>query len=462
MTPAAMGADLRRILALAWPVLIGQLSMIAYGTVDTLLVARHSAIDLAALAVGGAAYVTTFIGLMGAVMAVAPLAGQMFGAGRLAESGHQLHQGVWLALGLALPGCALLLFPWPFLALAQLAPEVEPKARAYLAVLALSLPAALVFAAWRGFNNAVSRPRTVMVLQLAALAVKLPLSWLLIGGAPALGLPALGVVGGAVATAVAMWTQLAAAVWVTQRDPFYAGFGLHTRRLQPPDREALRKLWTLGLPMGGAVLIEVSGFTMMAVFIARLGTTAVAGHQVAVNLVSILFMVPISLAHAVSTLVAQQVGARDLAGAERLGWRGVKLAIAVAALMGGTVFALREQVVGLYTADAVVAAAALSLLAWMVVFHIADAAQILAAFVLRGWQVATGPMVIYALSLWGVGLGGGYLRAFDVGGLAPSALIGARGYWAASTTGVVLAAVGLALYLRATLRRRRGVAATSA
>ena len=71
-------------------------------------------------------------------------------------------------------------------------------------------------------------------------------------------------------------------------------------------------------------------------------------------------------------------------------------------------------------------------------------------------------MVIYALSLWGVGLGGGYLLAFDVGGLAPSALVGARGYWAASTTGVVLAAVGLALYLRATLRRRRGVAATSA
>lgn len=450
-----VGADIRRILALAWPVLIGQLSMIAYGTVDTLLVARHSAADLAALAVGGAAYVTTFIGLMGAVMAVAPLAGQLYGAGRLEESGHQLHQGVWLGLMLAVPGCLLLAFPWPFLALAQLAPEVEPKARAYLGVLALSLPAALVFSAWRGFNNAVSRPRTVMVLQLAALAVKVPLSLLLIRGAPSLGLPAMGVTGGAVATAVAMWTQLAAAWWVTQRDPFYAGFGLHGRRLHPPDREALRRLWKLGLPMGGAVLIEVSGFTMMAVFVARLGTTSVAGHQVAVNLVSILFMVPISLAHAVSALVAQRVGARDVPGAERLGWRGVWLAVAVAALMGGTVFALREPVVGLYTADAAVAAAALSLLAWMVVFHIADAAQILAAFVLRAWQVATGPMVIYALSLWGVGLGGGYLLAFDVLGIAPASLVGAPGYWAASTTGVVLAALGLSVYLARMLRRRR-------
>ena len=450
-----MGADLRRILALAWPVLIGQLSMIAYGTVDTLLVARHSSIDLAALAVGGAAYVTTFIGLMGAVMAVAPLAGQMFGAGRLAESGHQLHQGVWLALGLALPGCALLLFPWPFLALAQLAPEVEPKARAYLAVLALSLPAALVFAAWRGFNNAVSRPRTVMVLQLAALAVKLPLSWLLIGGAPALGLPALGVVGGAVATAVAMWSQLAAAVWVTQRDPFYAGFGLHTRRLQPPDREALRKLWSLGLPMGGAVLIEVSGFTMMAVFVARLGTTPVAGHQIAVNLVSILFMVPMALAQAMSTLVAQRVGAGDVAGAERLGWRGLKSGVAVAGVLGGSVYLLREPIVALYTNDPAVAAVALSLLAWMVVFHLADAVQILAAFALRAWKIATGPMVIYALSLWGVGLGGGYLLAFDVLGVTPPGLGGARGYWAASTVGVVLAAAGLTLFLRAVLREKR-------
>ena len=448
-------ADLRRMLALAWPVLVGQLSMIAYGTIDTLLVARHSAADLAALAVGGAAYVTTFIGLMGAVMAVAPISGQLFGAGRLRAAGEELHQGVWLALMLAVPGCLLLLWPWPFLALARLAPEVEPKARAYLAVLALSLPAALLFSAWRAFNTAVSRPRIVMALQLVGLAIKVPLSWWLIRGTPDTGWAGWGVVGGAVATAVAMWVQLGAAVWLTRRDAFYARFGLHERGLQRPDRVRLRALWALGLPMGGAVLIEVSGFTMMAVFVARLGTTPVAGHQIAVNLVSILFMVPMALAQAMSTLVAQRVGAGDVAGAERLGWRGLQSGVAVAGVLGGTVYLLREHVVGLYTRDAAVAAVALSLLAWMVVFHLADAVQILAAFALRAWKIATGPMVIYALSLWGVGLGGGYLLAFDVLGVTPPGLGGARGYWAASTVGVVLAAAGLTLFLRAVLREKR-------
>jgi Na+-driven multidrug efflux pump len=99
-----------RILPLAWPVFIGQLAVLAFATIDTLMVARHSAIDLAALAVGNAAYVSVFIGLTGVVQAVAPITGQLFGARRLPEAGQQLHQALWLALGLSFLGCSLLVF----------------------------------------------------------------------------------------------------------------------------------------------------------------------------------------------------------------------------------------------------------------------------------------------------------------------------------------------------------------
>ncbi len=296
-----------------------------------------------------------------------------------------------------------------------------------------------------------------MGLQLVALALKVPLSALLIHGAPALSLPALGMVGCAVATLVVMWLQLLAAWWIVRHDSFYDRFGLRGRGWQRPDRGAIAALLRLGVPMGAGLLIEVSGFTMMALFIARLGTTPVAGHQIAVNIVSILFMVPLALANATSTLVAQQVGARDLLDARRLGWHGLQFGTAVAALLGALVFTLREKIVGLYTGDAAVIAAALPLLAWLAVFHIADAAQAVAAFVLRAWRIATGPMLVYALSLWGVGLGGGYLLAFDVLGGTPAWLIGAPGYWAASTVGLVVAAIGLTLLLLWVLRQKRAV-----
>jgi len=444
----------RRIIALAWPVLVGQLSVVAFGTIDTLLVARHSPLDLAALAVGAAAYITVFIGLMGVVLAVGPIVGQLFGARNLVQAGRQFHQAVWLALVLSLLGCSVLLFPQPFMALAKMTPELEARVRSYLLALAVALPAALLFAAYRGFNTAVSRPKAVMALQLCGLGLKLPLSALLIQGLPAIGVPALGVVGGGIATAIAMWTQLVAAFWVLRRDPFYAPFELRGRGLHAPDLKALKAQLRLGLPMGMSILIEVSGFSLMAVFIARLGTTAVAGHQIAVNLVSILFMLPLALSSAVSTLVAQHLGAQDAVGARRIGWHGVQIGTAVAALVGGLVYFGRGPIVGIYTSDAAVVAATLPLLTWVALFHTADAAQSLASFVLRGYRVVVVPMLIFAVSLWGVGLGGGYLLAFGGLSITPPALRGAPGYWAASTCGLSLAALTLLGFMAFTWRRR--------
>ena len=113
---------------------------------------------------------------------------------------------MWLALALTLLGSTLLVFPYPFLALAQATPEVADKVRGYLLALAFSLPAALLFAAYRGFNTAVSRPKAVMALQLGGLALKVPLSALLVYGAGPV--PSLGVTGCGIATAIAMWFQV--------------------------------------------------------------------------------------------------------------------------------------------------------------------------------------------------------------------------------------------------------------
>lgn len=450
---AALLDSARHIVSLAWPVFVAQLAVVAFGTVDTVLVARYAAVDLAALAVGMAAYITVFVGFMGAVLAVGPIAGQLFGARQLHDAGRQLHQAVWIAIGLSVIGSTLLVFPTPFLALSESSPQVETKVRDYLMALAFSLPAALLFAAYRGFNNAVSRPKAVMVIQVAGLALKVPLSIALIYGVPALHIPELGVFGCGIATGVVMWMQVVVALWWLRRDRFYSAFDLGRGGLHAPDPTALRAQLKLGIPMGLSILLEVTAFALMAIFIARLGATAVAGHQLAVNLVSMMYMLPLAVANATGVLVAQRIGASDPHGARRLGWHGMQIGVAISALLGAVVYLLRESVLHLYTPDTAVVAAALPLLAWVALFHAADAAQTIAGFVLRAYRIATLPMIIVAVCMWGVGLCGGYVLAFDVTGLTPPAFVGARGFWVGATSGLVLAALALTGLLVMVLKR---------
>jgi MATE family multidrug resistance protein len=460
MTRPGLRQSARRIAPLAWPVFVGQVAVLAFSTIDTVMVARVSALDLAALAIGIAAYVSVFVGFMGVVLAIGPIAGQLFGAGKLRESGHEAKQAIWLAIALSVPGCLMLLAPEPILALARAGPEVAAKVRLYLFGLAFALPPALVFTAYRGFNVAVSRPKAVMALQVAALALKVPVNALLVFGLEAttplgtLHLPGFGAAGCGFATALVMWCQLGAALWLLRRDPFYAPFGLD-RGIGRPSAASLAALLRLGVPMGLAIVVEVTGFTFMSFFVSRTGETAVAGHQIAVNMVSMMFMLPLAIANASATLVAQRVGAGDGADARRIGWAGLEIAVLISSVVGSAIYVLREQVVGLYTANPVIVAAAVPLLAWVALFHIADAGQTVSAFVLRAYRIATVPVIVYVLAVWGIGLGGGYVMAFDLVGLSPAWMRGARGFWSMSTLGLATAALGLVTFLALKLRRDR-------
>ncbi len=460
MTRPGLRLSAQRIAPLAWPVFVGQVAVLAFSTIDTVMVARVSALDLAALAIGIASYVSVFVGLMGVVLAVGPIAGQLFGAGKLRESGHEAHQAIWLAIALSVPGCAMLLAPEPVLALARAGPEVAAKVRTYLLGLAFALPPALVFTAYRGFNIAVSRPKAVMVLQIAALALKVPANALLVFGIDwatpfgPLHVPGFGAAGCGFATALVMWCQLGAAFWLLRSDPFYARFGLD-RGIGRPSAKSLGALLRLGVPIGLSILIEVTGFTFMSFFVSRTGANAVAGHQIAVNMVSMMFMLPLAIANASSTLVAQRVGAGDPADARHIGWAGLEIGVLIAAALGSAVYLLREQLVGLYTANPVIVGAAVPLLAWVALFHIADAAQTISAFVLRAYRITTVPMIVYVFAVWGLGLGGGYVMAFDLLGLSPSWMLGARGFWSMATLGLAAAALGMAGFLALRLRRDR-------
>lgn len=437
--------DFRRILALAGPVLAGQLAVIAFGVIDTMMAGRVSAEDLAAIGLGSSIYITVYISLTGVLQALAPIAGQLYGAGKLQQIGEEVRQTAWLALALAIPGILLLLFPAPILSLANTPPALTDKVERFLTLVAFGLPAALGFRIYSALNNALSRPIMVTVLQVSGLALKVPLNaWFIYGG---FGLAPMGGPGCALASTLIAWGWCLTGIAILYRGRPYQTLEIFSR-WSAPQRASQLALLRLGLPMGMTYLIEITSFTLMALFIARLGTLPLAGHQIAANIGAVVYMVPLSLAIATSVLVAQSVGAREFETARRMAWSGIVLALSISMAAGILLWLGRHSILRLYSNDLAVIAAAVPLIAFIALYQLGDAVQIVAAFILRAYKIALVPTVIYALSLWGIGLGGGYLLGFGLLPNTPAALRGATGFWAANGVSLALAGILLIGYFR--------------
>ncbi|BDT75027.1 MATE family efflux transporter [Polynucleobacter sp. KF022] len=442
--------DIPSLLKLAGPLLIGQLAVIAFGVLDTAMTARYSADDLAALAMASAIFISIYVGLTGVISALAPIAGQLFGAKRFSEIGEEVRQATWLAVGLTIFGCFILLNSDHLLAISQVDAAIEDKAKLYLNILAIGLPASMAMRVLMALHNAVSRPTVITAVQIIGLALKLPLNLLFIYGG--LGIEGMGGPGCAVATVIINWSWLLMTLGFVLFDRFYKPFKIFAR-FSAPDWHRIWVLLKLGAPIGFSYLIEVTSFTFMSLFIARLGTTALAGHQIVANMGTVIYMVPLSLSIATMTLVSQSIGANKPERAEEIGWSSVFFTTALCISIGIAVWILRVQLLNLYDPPEAVKVFAIPLFLFIAFYQVFDALQITAAFILRAYRIAFWPMVIYAGSLWGVGLGGGYLMGFNVLGNTPAFLQGANGFWAGNSLSLALAACFLLYLFRRTAER---------
>jgi MATE family multidrug resistance protein len=436
-----------KIALLAWPILLGQLAVIANGVIDTAMTARFSSSDLAALALGSSIYISVFVGLNGVLQALSPMVGQLYGARRFADIGWEVKQGFWLAAFLTCIGSFILFFPRPFLALANTSPEIQEKVLLYLHTLILALPASLGFRIYASLNTAIARPKMVMAIQLGALLLKLPLNTLFIFGG--YGIPAFGGPGCAMATAITAWLSFLLGFALLRTLPSYKRFALFGSGFVRPNWKAQAALLKLGIPIGLSYLIEVTAYTFMALFIARLGETAVAGHQITANFGTVLYMLPLSIASATAVLVAQSIGAGEMKSARRIGHAGILLAAVVSAALGLIIWYAREFIVQAYTPDPAVMRIALPLFLFIAFYQLFDAIQVTTAFVLRAYKVAIVPMLIYAVALWGMGLGGGYILGLNPLKLPlPVFLHGPAGFWLANSVSLALVGAELLIYLR--------------
>jgi MATE family multidrug resistance protein len=403
-------SELRTISRHAGTVLVGQLAVMAFGVADTVIAGRYSPHALAVLSVASSIYISIYVALNGMMQALLPVWAELHGGNRRAEIGRSVRQALYISAFAAALGFTGLWFPDPWLSWTQVPTELWPDVRAYLRVLAVALVPSLLFRMYSTLNQSLGYPRLVTWLQAGALLVKIPLSVLLTFGAG--DAPGLGVVGCAWATLAVNSLMMLTGLWLLRTQDIYRPDQLW-RLPEKPQWPVLRHFLRLGVPAGLSVMVEVTSFTLMALFIARLGSVASASHQIAASLASVLYMVPMALGIASSARTAYWLGAGNPQRARQAAGLGIGLTIGAAVLCAAALLLGRETIAHAFTNDPLVAQTAMVWLVWVAIFHMTDAVQVVCAFLLRCYRVTIAPLLIYTAFLWGLGLYGGYLWAYD-------------------------------------------------
>jgi multidrug resistance protein, MATE family len=447
-------SELGTIARHAGTVLVGQLAVMAFGVADTIVAGRYSQEALAALSVGSAVYISVFVALIGMLQSLLPVWAELHGGQRHAEVGRSVRQALYLAAFGLVAGCVALFFPDIVFQWTQVPPALQDVVRNYLSVLALALPPALLFRIFSTLNQSLGKPVLVTWLQALSLPFKVVLTiWFVFGG---LGLPAQGAVGCAWATVAVNYLMMGCSLWLIRSQSLYTPYAIWAR-MEKPDWQALVQFARLGIPSGLSVMVEVTAFTLMALFISRQGTQATAAHQVVGNLAALMYMVPLSIAIATSARVSYWLGAGDPGHARAAIRTGFKLGLALAFTTAAALAFGRGRIASVYSSDAGVIAVAAGLLGWLSAYHIGDATQALCVFVLRCYRVTVAPLLAYFVALWGVGLVGGYALAYRGVGPWPAQNSPAS-FWAAGTFALALMAVILPTILWRAVRSYRPAA----
>ena len=426
--------EARATFALALPMTTGQLGQMLLGFSDSLMIGRVGVVPLAACGFANGLLSILFVTGLGLVAAVSVLAAQAHGAHHPREVGETLRHGLAIGLGAGLVLVALIYLGSPFLYVFGAPPEVVAQARPFLFIVGWSLVPALAWQCLKGYCEALSRPGLPTVAMLAAVALNVFLSWVLIYGH--FGAPALGLTGAAWATFATRVILLFCTFALVRRTAAFRA-SLPTRWLAVLSAERLRRQLAFGLPVAVQLFFEVAAFALAAIGMGRLGATSQAAHQVAITYAALTFMVPLGVSLAVSVRVGQAVGAGEWARVRVIGLGRVGMAMAFMAATAGMFLLAGAALARLAVADADTAALAARLLVVAGVFQIFDGAQVACMGALRGLADVRVPTGIAFVSYWLVALPMGYVLGFARGAGAP-------GVWWGLALGLASAAGALA------------------
>ena len=431
---------MRRLVRLATPVAFVQIALMSMGAVDTIMVGRVSATDLAAVAIGNLYFFGMAVFGLGVLFALDPVISQAVGAGDTVGVARGVQRGAVLSVGLTLVAMVLLLPAGPLLTLARQPPDVIPVAAGYCQGLILGMFPFYAFAVLRQSLQAMTRMRAIIATVLAASALNVVLNWILIFGN--LGMPAQGAVGSAWGTSLSRWFMVLLLTGLAWPDLRPALFPLRREALSPAP---LLRFLRVGAPIGAQQWLEFGVFGAAGLLMGLLGTIAIASHQVALQLAALTFMIPVGVAQATSVVVGQAVGRADPGGARRSVGAGILTVTAFMSLTAAMFLTLPGPLARVFSDDPAVVGAAAMLLPIAGVFQIFDGLQVAGAGALRGVGDTRVPMILNLIGFWFIGLPACVVLGFTLG-------LGPRGVWWGLAIGIGV--VGVLLMFR--IRRRFG------
>lgn len=432
---------------LALPMLLSQIAQVGTGFVDTVMAGSVSKEDLSAIGLGNSLFITIYITLLGVMTVLNPLIAQQYGAvnkgnAKAGDIGELGRQGLWYGLlmgviGMVLIWAAILPFEHYF---GHLSTNTLAVTKEYLWFIGLAMPAAMIHRTLHAYASSLNKPKVIMIVSWLCFFANIPLNYVFVYGK--FGMPALGGAGCGLATAIVFWLNAIVLGIYIAKDRYFHEFGLMDK-FSLPDIKLFGDITKLGIPIGLSFFIEVSLFSCIMFLVARLdGNTEnyVAAQQIAINITSLIFMIPQSLGVASTVRVGMAMGRREPESARYSSGVALSGAVAISFLTAAFLVIGREQLATLYTKDTAVIAIASAIIFYAAAFQLVDAVQCVASYALRGYKVTTVPMIIHIIAFWGCGLLPGIVLAFYMG-------MGIYGFWTALVISLAVAAVFLGWYL---------------
>jgi len=436
-------SEARQLLALAIPVIIAQVAQTSMGFVDTVMAGGYSATDMAAVAIGTSVWLPAILFGHGLLLALTPVIAQLNGSGRRDRIRHQVCQGFWLA-GLVSILIMVVLWNAGYIigSMHNIDPLLAEKAVGYLHALLWGAPGYLFFQVARNQCEGLAKTKPGMVIGFLGLLVNIPVNYVFIYGH--LGMPELGGVGCGVATAAVYWFMFFTMLSWTRRASSMRD--IRTTDVQrKPDFAVLLRLSQLGMPIALALFFEVTLFAVVALLVSPLGIVDVAGHQIALNFSSLMFVLPMSLAAAVTIRVGYRLGQGSTLDAQVAARTGLGVGVTMAIFTALFTVTLREHIALLYNDNPQVITLAAQLMLLAAVYQLSDSIQVIGSGILRGYKDTRSIFFITFIAYWVLGLPGGYVLALTdlvVDRMGPA------GFWVGFIIGLTAAAVLMMLRMR--------------
>ncbi|EOD5873113.1 MdtK family multidrug efflux MATE transporter [Enterobacter hormaechei] len=435
--------EARQLLALAIPVIVAQVAQTAMGFVDTVMAGGYSATDMAAVAIGTSIWLPAILFGHGLLLALTPVIAQLNGSGRRDRVAHQVRQGFWLA-GFVSVLIMIVLWNAGYIirAMHNIDPALADKAVGYLRALLWGAPGYLFFQVARNQCEGLAKTKPGMVMGFIGLLVNIPVNYIFIYGH--FGMPELGGVGCGVATAAVYWVMFGSMLTYIKHARSMRDIRNDTA-FSTPDWSMLTRLTQLGLPIALALFFEVTLFAVVALLVSPLGIIDVAGHQIALNFSSLMFVLPMSLAAAVTIRVGFRLGQGSTLDAQTAARTGLGVGVCMAVCTALFTVLLREQIALLYNDNPEVVTLASHLMLLAAIYQISDSIQVIGSGVLRGYKDTRSIFFITFIAYWVLGLPCGYILALTdlvVDRMGPA------GFWMGFIIGLTSATIMMMLRMR--------------